>query len=424
MKLFQFLLYFLLLIENIYKKTNNAIMKNFLKISSSMFQMLPKWNCFGFCSFMLFMSFYSCDTLQTNKANAIPNDTVISHKMEQKSIKKNETIQEKIIHNNNNKVLSSDSLKIDSVNVVVETNQELGGNISPSNDISSSDYLATLIPFVILLLGLIGNWIAEKMKNKQEISNFRCVIFLWLESIQGSLKEQCVKIEELSQVIKVSEDSNPERFAYKALTYNKLNEISIEKYISVFIINSVDRNGNIEILKDNMYKMINCFEFLVKVDGNIKEQYEEYRKSYINTMNQCNNSYLKLLGLIKEVDSNKEKYSQDDITLHNSIVRIVSDYISICEKEVDSKKNKQIIYKNLVEPIERMIPKTSSIYFNEVKSVVMEYKAIKRQWDVNQEGYSLNFVSYSKSMISAYDKLESISRYLEKETKVKNLFRI
>nr|WP_320060046.1 hypothetical protein [uncultured Bacteroides sp.] len=281
-----------------------------------------------------------------------------------------------------------------------------------------------LIPFVILILGLVWNWHANKLQKIEETKNFRYVIFSWILSAHSSLEKQYNGLYKLSKAIRLSEDINPERFEYLALSYNKLSSISLEIYIYIFVINSIDNNKNIEKQKDNVYKLINSLEYLTQIPSHIKEKYEDYCKSYRNIIERCNDCYLKLISLIKDVDSHRAEYESDEIELCNFIINAVKNYISECEKRVSSGKVKTLIFKTLVRPIEKEIPDRPSLYFNEVKDVIMRYNALKRQWDIDQEGFSQIFKEYAGAMKNVDDKMETIKYYLEKETKVKNIFHI
>ncbi len=284
--------------------------------------------------------------------------------------------------------------------------------------------MKTLIPFIVLIIGLIWNWRANKRQKIGETKNFRYVIFSWIDSTHDSLEKQYNKLYKLSKAIKLSEDANPERFEYLALSYNKLNTMSLDKYIYMFVINCFDKDRNVERQIANVTKLISSLEYLTQVSSYIKEKYEDYSRSYKNNMDHCNTYFLKLLGLIKEVDSHRDKYNKSEMELHKRIIYVVNNYIAECSKANNHAKGKTLIFKILVSPIEREIPGYSSAYFNEVKDVIMGYNAIKRQWNADQKGFSKIFEDYANSMKKVDENLRTTERYLREGTIVKNIFHI
>lgn len=238
-----------------------------------------------------------------------------------------------VSYNGNIGYVNSGYLKITTIDKYIEkksdTNIEHSSDDSPNakkvskdeiNNSNSNDtgektaknfynlLIGILIPIAIFVLGLIYGYIKEKINKRKETKDFRDVVFYWVDTCQKSLKEQCDKFVLLAEKVKTSNDINPERLEYYAMSIYRLNQIPIEKYISIFAINSkrIDSQSSDEETKKVIYKLVSCLEFIVRAENAIKEQYEEYRSAYENLLKGTNSAYLELVEVSKAADLNKK----------------------------------------------------------------------------------------------------------------------
>lgn len=368
---------------------------------------------FVVCLVLSTLFFISCDTLKLNSAgNVIEKDT-LSSKFLDYSIVADTTLDDIVyLRDSINSILAG---QIDN-----KTEQEIIG-------LSKEFFYYALIPFILFLLGVLANWLMRQQALRAETINFRNVVFMWIDSILEAEEEQEKKITELGNNIKKSNDINPERFTYKVILVNKLNDISIEKYISVFVVCSKNIKDDKTNRNDKIYNLMNCLEFLVRVEIAVKEQYEEYRTASIAIMNRCNDTYLRLISLVKEADLYIEQMNSVEKKFHNVLRNSIADYITAVAKEngVDAKI---ITYEKLVDPVNGQISeiegKMRTPYIDNVASLISEYMIIKKQWDMNNKGYGDNLLSYSKKIKEACDKIQETKNFFKESTNVKNILKI
>lgn len=130
-----------------------------------------------------------------------------------------------------------------------------------------------LIPILIFIIGLIANWFIKKYERKREILSFHSTITIWLNNISLPISKQISKINEFTLQISNYNDEPEKEFNTYPLLADKINEISLNRYIETFVLNTA---GNYDMKSKEVFNMISSLKFIEQSENLISTLYERY----------------------------------------------------------------------------------------------------------------------------------------------------
>lgn len=278
----------------------------------------------------------------------------------------------------------------------------------------SEDVAQILIPTIttilVFIVGQIIIWFRNQNKKYNEVKNYQNVILSWIDLIQTPVMQQVQLCRDFAVRMASSSSIQPERFSVKKMLANKLNTISVERYIYTFMINTKNPKGE----NDKMiFNLISQVDFLASIESDIVKKYKEYHNQILELMNEWNSTF----NLLKKT---VDDWSKPPITEFRQPV------IDFCRKSLESNPPQQdtlSIMNNLIIPLEKLVSQNS---YNEdsfqLKPIFNQLEIIVYKWDVNKKGNSQNFNDIAKSIESSYRILHKAKEYFAIENKRCKIF--
>ncbi len=154
-----------------------------------------------------------------------------------------------------------------------------------------------LIPTISSIIVFIIGWFLTRFfKRKDEIkarNKYRKMIIDWIELIEPIETKVIESTKNLSSILDISDNMQPEPFDMQQPAPNRLNELSLEKITDAFLLNKKN-----DLKEDNkhVFNIISGFEFLSKVSEIIQTTYEKYNEQALNLCQKWNDTYMKFFN--------------------------------------------------------------------------------------------------------------------------------
>lgn len=134
-----------------------------------------------------------------------------------------------------------------------------------------------LVSVIIFVLGWILTrffaWIDNCVKRK----NFRKVVVDWIKIISPIEKQLAESLVELSGNMKETDDMLPLRYEMPLTVPDKIKDMSVERMMDSFMYGCYSEETR-EKRTAHMYNVISIFEYLTRVNDEIRNTYESYNK--------------------------------------------------------------------------------------------------------------------------------------------------
>ena len=217
------------------------------------------------------------DTLFLDTSNSIQQEFASISAIDDSAISKVETTCETVVPKNENRILGM--------------SQEAASIIIP-----------TMASIIVFCLGVLIERIREKKKEERERIKYKEAILKWIELLNTPTNVQIKQLRDLANRIEKADDLQPEALNFSKSMANKINDLSVEKIISTFVIKEKNTHNDDA---SQAYNIVSQFDFLSSCDDEIKEKYIEYRSRLIELME-------KWTILWKEFENLKENGNSSD----------------------------------------------------------------------------------------------------------------
>lgn len=334
-----------------------------------------------------------------------------------------------------------DSLLVDTVNVVCTQIDSIGvisdsivnNSVSDTSCKMSENWgiaiftvlASALISALVFFIGQFQNKRNTKRLKRQEIEMLRTTILGWVDLSKKSITDLSTYLNVFSEEIKSSKSPVPKSLMTIPVLATKIDSISLEKMVDVFIINSTSPKDNKN--NENMYNIIYNFHLIVEIEKDIFMKYQSY------------NDYF--MGLCKEWNDYDDRYNDWHLRFNNWIselvkepsnqgnphIKFIKDYNAICDEyKLGEQENMKFIYKKLTKPILDLIDRSEADgnFIIELITIQNKKKLIYDTWAKYNSCYNELFDNYSKKIKNANESLIACKKYFDNNTKVKSIWEI
>ncbi len=332
-------------------------------------------------------------------------------------------------------LVTSQSIKIDSVSNFYESMyHSLNQSINNDDQVLGLplNFARIIIPVVVTILvfitGQLITWIKTKFERRSEILSYRDTILRWVDLIQTSIDIQTASCKSIATKIKESPDIHPEAFSFTKFLANKVSEISITKYIDVFVTNSNSYNNDDDKhLKERWcYNLVSGFTFFHDMEQEIKTTYQAYEKNTMDLLEEWNQNFKEFDNLIsfqmREVALNEDHPHK---RFNENVMKVISEWQGAAEggNTVRLSNNNLVLpLTTLVHSELRQVP--SNDFAFDLSACLQRFRLTYQQANTNSTAYSNLFESLAKKLDGTHKTLYSTREYIITRTKVKPIWKI
>lgn len=259
----------------------------------------------------------------------------------------------------------------------------------------------TIATLIVFILGYVISFFIKQYNKKKENQRYRDCIYEWIALLEKPIQKQIENLHELAQRINLSDTLQPEAFIWSKSLVDKLNDISANNMLSIFVL---DSKFNVKGKKRETYNIVSQFDYLSSVDKVVMEKYDEYRGCCINSLNHWNKFFPRL-------KNHKENMVVSDTQVFTISKSFNSIWHSWFEQANQKEFSMEINSKYLIEPmlkemvrLKKELP--ASQITNEILEDVGELNLIFQQWSKNKEGYSNIFNDLADTISRSYEQLQ------------------
>ena len=272
----------------------------------------------------------------------------------------------------------------------------------------------TFASILVFALGFFIRWIYRLFQKRKSIISFREMVFEWSALISNVVQAQIQSLKELSDQLNKTGSLYPESFSFVRSLANKLNELTVERVVSVFIDNCHFRKED----KRSKYSfnLVSQYDFLASIEPIIHDKYNAYNSQANALREQWNNL---LIELQHEIDSVSPS-SMEDSMVNKRILLVIDSYMS---KRVHEDLIGEF-YSRLITPLNETVEFCKANY-PEVRCYQNVYECVNRMmvlynsWHTLTRGYADVFKTYASLIEKSHDSLQEAIRYFKDYTRVK-----
>lgn len=258
----------------------------------------------------------------------------------------------------------------------------------------------TIATLIVFALGYFISAVIKWHNKKKENQRYRECIFEWVKLLDKPIQKQIDSLRDLARRITSSDTLQPEAFIWSKSLVDKLNDISANNMLSVFVLDSKD---NVQNKGKETFNVVSQFDYLSSVDKIVMEKYDEYKECCIGLLKHWNDTFPKL----KEHKENIVVFDSQVSLIANSFYSIWNRWVKIANsKEFSMEINsKYLIEPMLKEMSEVSLECPSSRLAKDILEDINELYLISQQWTKSKEGYSQVFNDLANTIDRSYKQL-------------------
>jgi hypothetical protein len=276
--------------------------------------------------------------------------------------------------------------------------------------------ISVLVSIGIFIVGRFIAWYKTKSEKRNEIIAYRNTILVWIKLIDKAVEQRANSCEDFCGRLVKSDRFSTEKFNYNRLFADKLEAITIDKYINIFVTNSKGKEDVKEKLCFNLYAKL---AFLKDIEEKMDSDYVLYHEKAEKIIDEWNSNFAKLHNVInQETKLNPSSPSE----FHTKVLRIRKEFhVNVQDKTLLNSVTTHLI-EPLIEICETETDQTT--YLFDLIACLQELKITGRKWEANKKGYLDIFVQNNSEMKRKHTELKTIKENIINQTKVKCVFRI
>ncbi|MBV5282717.1 MAG: hypothetical protein JZU53_09840 [Paludibacter sp.] len=284
--------------------------------------------------------------------------------------------------------------------------------------------IPALITLAVFLLGQIIIWFRNQKNIQNETNNYKKIILSWADLIKKPVEKQVSECRDLSLRIRNSQTINPERFGLIKMLANKVDSISIERFISTFMINST--NPKVDNKNEKMtFHIVSQLDYLMSMEKSIAETYKAYQDEINMIMDQWNDKFFTLTKIID--DWSKKINNQHEYSNFQQELRRIS--VNWTRTAPDGRSTMIHSVNQLITPLSALVSAELNANINNeyaflLSETLQHLRIVDLKWGACINGYSTVFNDIADDIEASLNALNDAKTYFLTKTKTKNIFLI
>lgn len=277
---------------------------------------------------------------------------------------------------------------------------------------AASIIIPTMASIIVFCFGVFIERRREKKKEERERERYKVAILDWIELLNTPIKTQINQLKEFASRIEKANELQAEALSFSKSMANKINDLSVEKIISTFV---VKENNTKKDDAFHAYNIVSQFDFLSTCDDEIKEKYNEYHSRLIDLMEKWNT-------LWKEFENMRKNGNSSDNQNYDVWRTVFFSYKNWRDKYGQGGRvDFNIVSTELITPLFNAIIRKRSEYpssklAEQFYEVIYPLYLILNEWNVIKAGYSTVFIDIANRIEQSYSVLVKAKNHFSRTT--------
>lgn len=286
--------------------------------------------------------------------------------------------------------------------------------------------IPALITLIVFVVGQLIVWYRSQKIIQNETKTYKKIILGWADLIKTTIGQQVEECKGLSERIKNSENLIPEKFMMIKMLANKVDNISIDKYISTFLLNTTKPKNDEENKNEKMtFNLISQYSYLTSIESNISETYESYQLEINKIMEEWNEKFYILTKIID--DWTQKIKEEDDLFEFRQKVRQIS--VNWVNTAPNGRSTMIHSVNQLITPLSALVDEElkanmSNEYAYLLSETLQHLRIVDLKWKTCINGFSIVFHNIANDIEISLNALNEANVYFSTKTKTKNIFNI
>ncbi|MDP2387879.1 MAG: hypothetical protein Q8M29_16015 [Bacteroidota bacterium] len=281
-----------------------------------------------------------------------------------------------------------------------------------------------IVTISIFILTQLISWIKSKSEKRKEILSYRNIITQWVTLIESSITQQINACRDFSTRLTNSTDIHPETFQYNKLQVEKVESISVDRYISAFVTNST---GAEEPNYRMTFSLISQFNFLKNIENEIPNIYSVYQKQTFEIMDEWNVNFRSLDSLIsKQTVTVRTTTNHPTAIFHTQVLQTANAWLNGAP---NGRSSVSYSMTNLIEPLSTFVKvelntNPNNDYAFNLSACLQELRISHLKWQTNLSGNILVFTGIADKLNDVYTGLTNSRNHFIDNTRVRYFWAI
>lgn len=258
------------------------------------------------------------------------------------------------------------------------------------------DLIGIPISAVVSILTFVIGWLLTRIFKRIDDCNKRKQysnsVLDWIDLMEPAENNLIESVKKLSRKINSSKDLRPVAFPMPSTIPDKIKDLSVETMMDVF------GRGDYKIARNrHLYNVIGQFDYLTKMNMEIRKEYERYNGQAITLCNEWNQIFSSFANSLEQ-NQNAE------------IKRVFFQWMN----ELEKKPNNSVIHLKYLDEIDNLI--------NEPNYAISEMKRIVVQSQANRTGFAKLFRQMAARMEESMNALKKAANFFREHSEKKKWF--
>lgn len=294
----------------------------------------------------------------------------------------------------------------------------------------SEDTAKFVIPVIVTIsiffLTQVIGWVKRKWEKHTDIENYRGIILDWVELMGVAVNQQIDACLDIATRLSSVQNIHPEPFQFNKFNVDKVEAISIDKYIATFVTNAT---GEKKVNDKMTYNFVSNFGYLKGMEKEIQTVYDDYQEQTFRVMDEWNVAFRKLDDLIStqvvKIRINSEVLAITG-AYHIQVRDTVNAYISSIP---GGRANVAQSIDGLITPLrvitnqELKVQPQNDYAFN-ISATLQDLRLVVMQWEANTKGAKIRFETVANNLKLSYKGLTDAREHYIKNAPLKFFLRV
>ena len=262
------------------------------------------------------------------------------------------------------------------------------------------DNFSVLVALVSFILGWVLTRFFMCHDEKRKRGEYRNAVLNWIDLMEPTESKLIKSVKKLSKSISKSDDIKPVAFQMPNTIPDKIKDLSVESMMDAF-----GRGDDKEKRNRYLYNIISQFDYLTKMNEEIRKEYNRYNNLAVSLCKDWNNVFM-------PYSSEVERARNPEVT--TAFIQWMAELEQKQKQEQKQKPDSIVIHQKYLDIIDDIL--------NEPNFAIKEMKRIVNQIQANNKGFAKLFDEMAKRMQDSVDVLKKSADFFREHPEKKRCF--
>lgn len=301
------------------------------------------------------------------------------------------------------------------IKVIIDTlavsDKVLNNNCSNTKNMFLGLPVELSVPFLILLIGIIGNWIIRKVLRRNRLLVIKDTVINWIELLRKPVNDKVYGMNDFRLRVHKTDIFQYESFDCSKTIVEKLSVIPLKEYTDSFVLNM---KGDRSINSQHLFNIISSIETMSAIEDDILVKYGFYHQTVVELMDSLNMSVQKLEEIRLLLHLNFGRRESENYLFYQKFCEILNKYTAIGGISVK-------LFRNIIiEPLYALIDEEINSNFNpnytvDIYNELKKIDLILAKFDSRNTVIAGSFNEYAIIITDSYNVLRTASDHFKEK---------